>query len=521
MNLFVSIFFQKKKNDSKNWSFFLNYDSQIFFWSTNATHRTEFFFNTTHRIVFFFLNVTFFVTLNLFFEFDSKNWSSPIRLRGITFFSDMSQRIAPLFHMNYFYMTQRTWLFFQYESNIFLNESKSWTPFWIWLKELTPFSLIWRKELNLFFFNITQRIEPFFLSMIQRIESLSEYDSKKKKSNSFFEYDSMNRTLFFLNVSQIEIFGWKIVKKNKIDFFTWPEESNPLFFNMTQRIEPFSIGLKDSMLFSLTQRIELCLNRTYTIGPFFLNMTQRIEIFSWFFYMSTFFKNDADNWTLFSLNMTQRIEPFLLLMWRQEFEFDFFLEYDAKNWTLFLFVAKKRTFISRYEWLQELYVSNKKNTQWIELLKYDSKNWTFEPCVKKKDSENGSKNWTLCFSQNVSKNWTFFKKKKMLKELNLSFIWTTLLHDSMNWTFLNLTRRVESFPIWLKELDFFLNMTRRIEPFLPWLERIEPLSFFEYDSKTWTFVWVWLKEVSLFFFLNMTQRSELFSKSDSKNWTFF
>ena len=118
----------------------------------------------------------------------------------------------------------------------------------------------------------------------------------------------------------------------------------------------------------------------------------------------------------------------------------------------------------------------------------------------------------------------------MLKELNLSFIWTTLLHDSMNWTFLNLTRRVESFPIWLKELDFFLNMTRRIEPFLPWLERIEPLSFFEYDSKTWTFVWVWLKEVSLFFwtwlkelnlFLNLTQRMDPFSQNDSENWTFF
>ena len=48
------------------------------------------------------------------------------------------------------------------------------------------------------------------------------------------------------------------------------------------------------------------------------------------------------------------------------------------------------------------------------------------------------------------------------------------------------------------ELDsFFLNMTQRIEPFISW---------------------VWRKELDCF--SNMTQRNELFSKSDSKNWFF-
>ena len=361
------------------------------------------------------------------------------------------------------------------------------------------------KNWTFFFFNITQRIEPLF-----------EYDSKNwisfwvwlKKSNFFFfEYDSMNRT-HFLECESNWNFWLKNSqkKKNKIDFFTWPEESNPLFFNMTQRIEPFSIGLKDSMLFSLTQRIELCLNRTDRIGPFFLNMTQRIEIFSWFFYMSTFFKNDAENWTLF------------LWIWRKELN-PFFFECDVKNLIFFLNMTQR---IEPFSYL----------TQRNELLfldMNDSMNWTFEIWLKelniwtmcqKKDSENGSKNWTFCFSQNVSKNW-FFLKKKNAQRIE------PLFHFNY-------------FVTWLNELNFFLNLTRRVEFFPIWLERVG-LFFFEYDSKTWTFVWVWLKEVSLFFwtwlkestlflkmtqriepfFLNVSQRMEPFFKCDSKNWTSF
>ena len=205
---------------------------------------------------------------------------------------------------------------------------------------------------------MTQRIELFFLkknaknwtlfwTWLERIESLSEYDSK-------------NRTLFFLNTTQ------------------WIE---PAFFNMTQRIEPFSIGLQDLMLLSLTQRIELFLTRTDRTGPFFLNMTQRIEFFLGFFTCLLFskmmhkiepffFEYDAKNWTLFSLNVTSRI-------WT-------FLEYDAKNWTLFFFDAKKRTFISLIWMTPRIVFFKQKILNELNFLKYDSKNWTFEPCVKKK-----------------------------------------------------------------------------------------------------------------------------------------
>ena len=346
------------------------------------------------------------------------------------------------------------------------------------------------KNWTFFFFNITQRIEPLF-----------EYDSKNwisfwvwlKKSNSFLNTTFLNTTQWiepiFLNVSQIEIFGWKIVKKKTKLIFSHDPKNRTRFF---------SIWLKELNLFRLDSKI-----RCYSVWPKELNFVwiglTELDPFSWiwlrelkfflgFFTCLLFSKMmQRINWTLFSLNMTQRIEPFLLWMWRQEF--DFFLEYDAKNWTLFLFDAKKRTFISRYEWLQELYFSNKKY----------SMNWTFEIWLKelniwtmcqKKDSENGSKNWTFCFSQNVSKNWIFFKKKKMLKELNLSFIWTTLLHDSMNWTF---------FSIWLEEL-----------------------SLFQYDSKEldfFFFFWIWLKNLNLR--LSMTQRSEPFFEHDSKNRPFF
>ena len=81
-------------------------------------------------------------------------------------------------------------------------------------------------------------------------------------------------------------------------------------------------------------------------------------------------------------------------------------------------------------------------------------------------------------------------------------------NDSKDWlSFFNLTSRIvlcwkfwlkemsHSFTIWPKELNPFLNMSQRIEPL-----------FLSYDSK---------------FFLDMTQKIELFLTNDSKNWTFF
>ena len=268
-------------------------------------------------------------------------------------------------------------------------------------------------------------------------------------------------------------------------------------------------------------------------------MTQRIEIFLWFFTCLLFqkwcrelnpffFEYDAKNWTLFSLNVTSRIWFFLNMTQRIE---------------PFSFEAKKRTFISLIWMTPRIVFSNKKY----------SKNWTFEPCAKKKDSENGtllkwfflkwlielnlfflnlfkmtqrvevffqydSKNWTLCFSQNVSKNWIFFCKKKIaqriepLFHLNYFFTWLNELNfsqfDSKSWVFSNMTRKSWTFFfwIWLKEVSLFEHDSKKWT-FLNITQRIEP--FFQDDAKNWTF------------FLNVTQRIDLFSKYEAKNWNLF
>ena len=474
---FFNFFFWKKQNDSKNWSLFLNYVSpKKFFWSTNATHRTDFFLYDSQN--WFFWIWLFFLTLNFFFF-----W---IRLKVLKF-SNTTQRIQ-LFFLWY---VSKNCTSLSYEP--FLHDSKNLTLFFNtsprffskWVKELNPFfeydsknwpfkkkgSKNWTfffeydsKNWTLFFWNMTQRIEPFFLehdskelnlflSMNQRIESLSEYDSKNR-TLFFFEYDSMNRT-HFLNVTQIEIFGWKIVKKFKIDFFTWPEESNPLFFsNMTQRIEPFSIGLKDLMLFSLTQRIELFLTRTDRIGPFSWIWLRELNFFLGFLHVYFFQK------------MMQRIEPFFLWIWRKELN-PFFFECDVKNLIFFLNMTQRIEPFSHlkqrnellflwYGWLQEFFFKQK-NTQWIELFEIWLKELNIWTMCQKKDSENGtllkwfflkwlielnffflnlfkmtqrvevflqydSKNWTLCFSQNVSKNWFFSKCSKNWTSLSFELL---------------------------------------------------------------------------------------------------
>ena len=74
-------------------------------------------------------------------------------------------------------------------------------------------------------------------------------------------------------------------------------------------------------------------------------------------------------------------------------------------------------------------------------------------------------------------------------------------HDSMNWTFLNMTQWIEPSLTWLEELNFFSKKK---------------------DSKNWFFFWAWLKELNLF--LSMSQRIGFLSfcqKNDSKNWKFF
>ena len=292
---------------------------------------------------------------------------------------------------------------------------------------------------------------------------------------------------------------WKILLK-EFDFL----------FLKTQRIEPFTEGLKELNFFFQYVLFVWLKDLNFSVWPkelnFFLNRTDRIEPF--------FFESEAKNWTLFSLNMTQRIKPF-------------FLEYDAKNWTLFP--------------------------------ECDSENWTiflnmtpriesfFLPWLKE---------WNLCFQyENDSTNSTFL-----------------FLFDSK--IFLHMPQRIEPFFVWLKEMIFFSHMTQRMELFFEydakngtffecdakngtiflWIwrkdlnhislnmtQRLEPL-FFDYDAKNWTLVlWIWRKELNPFslsmtqrieplfsiwlkelnLFFEMTQRIETSRIKRSKNWTFF
>ena len=156
----------------------------------------------------------------------------------------------------------------------------------------------------------------------------------------------------------------------------------------------------------------------------------------------------------------------------------------------------------------------------------------------------------------------------MAQRIELFFLtWVTELKpsfhdDSMNWTFLNMTQRIELFlkydsknwnlfEIWLKESNSRWNITHRIEPFFSkkktWpkelnlffqfaTQRIEPLflklrleelNFFKkkwleelsillkYDSKNWT---LWNMTHSIESFEDSRNRTLLY---DSKNGTFY
>ena len=239
---------------------------------------------------------------------------------------------------------------------------------------------------------------------------------------------------------------------------------------------------------------------TGRIEPVFCNMTQRIEPF-FFQFDSKIFEIDSKNRSLFSIRLNE-LNPFLkcdsFLEWFQELNL-FLGKNNSKNWTwlndlnsLFLKIdSKNRTFIlmtPRLEasfkimtqrivfekhWLKEL---NLLFLMWLKELNPFCMTQRIEPCVKKKDS----KNRTL---------------EKGLIEFNL-FLWTSSQCDSKSWCLVSImTRRIEPF--------LFSNMTQRIEIFSSvWLKEL----CFLYDSKGWTLFefdlnllyWIWPQELNLF-----------------------
>ena len=131
---------------------FFEHDSQKLFWiitqrivfSKNMTHKTQRIEPSFHKwledLTFLFQICLIEVIFFFWKKDDSKNWFS----------ENINQIIQTLFwwlkEMSFFFFW-KTWLI---EIELFLHDSKNWTLFWIWLKELKIFMIFWLKELNLF-----------------------------------------------------------------------------------------------------------------------------------------------------------------------------------------------------------------------------------------------------------------------------------------------------------------------------------------------------------------------------------
>ena len=213
-----------KKNDSKNWTFFLcdsknwtflNMTQWIepsltwleeFFFQKRMTQRIENFLSMSQRIEF----LSFFVNK----KNDSKNWA---------FTKNTIQRTELFFNM-----TQR---FFQYDS-------KNWTLLYNMTQRLGFFHQ--KNSKNLTFLK-THRLEPFFKNCFKKNDSKNwslfltmnsqngiffEVRTRLTELFFFFQYDSQNWTCFFENDSKNHF--WKRLKDFWNDPQNWTNEIKEL-----------------------------------------------------------------------------------------------------------------------------------------------------------------------------------------------------------------------------------------------------------------------------------------------------
>ena len=140
------------KYDAKNWTFFFSkkYDSKKWTFVKIWLKELNLFFSMTQRI-------------ELFFWYDSKNWTLSDKTRRIELFFCWIR----LNKLNLLLLTQKIEKNFQCDTKSFFHkhDSKHLT-FFNMTHRMEPFFSIWLKELNSFQ-NITERTEPF-----------STYDSK-------------------------------------------------------------------------------------------------------------------------------------------------------------------------------------------------------------------------------------------------------------------------------------------------------------------------------------------------------
>ena len=203
--------------------------------------------------------------------------------------------------------------------------------------------------------------------------------------------------------------------------------------------------------------------------------------------------------------MTPRIEPFLI-------------KYDSKNWILLKILLKElNPFQHMTRRIEHFSTEDSKNWTFfsIELFQYDRKRlnffnmfWRVEP-----------------FFWYDLKNGLFGKMSQIFEPfLNMTQRIEFLSYDSNNWAlFWKLAHRIEFFEVILS-IEFFFSKKRTLKELKelnPSWKSLKGLNFFcwKYESKNWTFLSIWLKELLQPFFF-MIQILGPFSH-DSKNWTFF
>ena len=242
--------------------------------------------------------------MNLFLQLTQRSELSPTDSKKWTFLFD---KIGPK-GLIFSDMTQRTEHFFEYDS-------KNWTLFLTWVKELNfslqvtqrselliwqnmtqRFDFFWYDSKNRTLLNVTQRIEPFFINMIQRIEPSSQKDSK----NWFFSQFFQRFEPFLTWLTELSLF------LNDMTHWDWT-----LLFNISQR---------KLLIFCMTQRFSSFLQNVW--------LKEWIDR-SWKIWL----------WELKILKekRTLRIEPFQkLTRWIEPS-----VLHDPKNWTFFSYINSK------------------------------------------------------------------------------------------------------------------------------------------------------------------------------------
>ena len=228
-----------------------------------------------------------------------------------------------------------------------------------------------------------------------------------------------------------------------------------------------NLFLHDSKnVFFLTwlKELNLLLNiRPSRIEPLFFSMTQRIEPFFWIWFteLNPFVKFDSKNWTFFEKN---RLKELNFLKWFKELNPFFSIWLKELNFPFYMSQRFEPCYMTQR--LDPFYKVWPSRIEPFE--KYDSKKWTsfFVRLTELNFFEYVSTNWTLFLNviqivelfSNMTQSIEPFFFWMWLKELNLNFSDMTQRIE----TFLNLTQRIEFF-LWYDSknwtFSFFSNMT--------------------------------------------------------------